>query len=650
MDVVMPDGTVVKNVPEGTTKSQLAAKLQKFDALPEPEKMSRLKAFGRGFEEMTSFGFTDELRGFGRAIGSKIRGDERAFPELVERGINQVRNEYTEAKEQRPGSTLAGEVSGAIIPAFLPGGQAIIARLGTGGKAAVAAKRAGAAATAGAVYGFGSEDGDLADRSRSATAYGVGSAATSLGLSAVGLGLSKLGQALKQTRKPVEDKAASLVLKRLQKDNLDPQAIEKVLKDGALIEGVGPATTRLAEGVAQVPGDAAATTEKFFENRLTGSTKRAKTAIKKNISKVDDFYGTIDDVFEKGQAKAKPLYDRAFESSVDSKEIDRILKTPAGQQALKQAVTKMQNDRTLVSRPDKELAEQLSDLAGTGKVKATSAGKGLKLRTLDYVKRSMDDMIEISRRAGERDNTRILTSLKKDLVNELDKAVPVYQKARKVSGDYLSNADALEKGREFLKSDADLLMREFKEFGETEKKMFRIGVSRAVRDQIDNTFDEGNYVRRILGKEETRNKLKAVLGEKEFSNLVQSLNSEDKLFKLRNQILKGSQTARRQAEMNELMNDPSDAIGQIATRGIKGFGVDKVVQFISQKYSGLNQKTAGEVAKILYETNPKTKYQILKRLQSAASNGDKQAQQAITAYSDIYGAVGRRAALLIGEE
>jgi hypothetical protein len=650
MDVRMPDGTVVKNVPDGITKSQLMQKFQKFETLPEPEKMSKFRAFSRGMEETTSFGFTDELRGFGRAVGSKIRGDERAFPELLDRGISEVRNEYTQAKKDQPPATVLGEITGAFAPAFVPGGQAIAARIGSGNLKARVAKSAGAAALSSGAYGVGTADGEAGDRLAAGATFALGGGAFGAALPLAGPGIRKLSEVYKSTKRPAEDKAVSIVLKRLQKDNLDPQALDRVFRDGALIEGAGPSTTRLAEGIGQLPGEATNITEKFFESRLSGSTNRAKSAIKKSISSADDFYGTLDEIFEKGQEKAKPLYDKAYKKSVNSKEIDRILRTPAGQAALKQAATKMQNDRTLVSAPDKELAEQIKDLAGTGKIKAQRVGKGLKLRTLDYVKRSLDDMIESSQRAGEKDNARILIGLKKSLVGELDKAVPAYQKARKVSGDYLSNADALEKGREFLKSDADTLLREFKEFGETEKKMFRAGVARSVRDQIDNTFDEGNYVRRILGKEETRNKLKSVLGETEYTDLVKSLNAEDKLFKLRNQILKGSQTARRQAEMADLMNDPTETLDQIARKGIKGFGLDKFSQFIKSKYTGLNQKTAGEVAKILYETDPEEKVKILSRLNSASKSGDKQAQQALSAYTSISDAVGRKAALLTGEE
>jgi hypothetical protein len=158
----------------------------------EPEKTSRLGAFGRGMQEMTSLSLTDELRGFGRAVGSKVRGDERPFPELLDTGINEVRNEYTKAKEDRPGYTLAGEISGAILPAFTPGGQALAARMGAGGLGARVAKGSASGAASLGAYGFGSGEGDVVDRLPRAAKFAAGGAALGGAVPVAVAGLGKL--------------------------------------------------------------------------------------------------------------------------------------------------------------------------------------------------------------------------------------------------------------------------------------------------------------------------------------------------------------------------------------------------------------------------------------------------------------------------
>lgn len=171
MTIVEVNGQEIE-FPDDMAPDQIKAVLQKkFPPSDGQKKMGKLEAAARGFEESTSFGLTDELRGFGRAVGSMARGDERSFPDLLDRGIREVRDEYGRAKSQRPGSTLSGELAGAIVPLFTAPGQTVAARIGAGGLKQSAAKGAGAGAASGGLYGFGSAEGDIVDRIP-ATAWG----------------------------------------------------------------------------------------------------------------------------------------------------------------------------------------------------------------------------------------------------------------------------------------------------------------------------------------------------------------------------------------------------------------------------------------------------------------------------------------------
>lgn len=144
----------------GASPSALA-ELATFE---DPNKMGKIKAYARGLEEFSSFSLTDELRGFGRAVGTKLRGDERAFSELLDRGIDEVKAEYDKARTEQPGATMAGEITGAILPAFTPGGQVLLSRLGAGGLKQVALKSGATGAASGGLHSFGSAEGDAMDR------------------------------------------------------------------------------------------------------------------------------------------------------------------------------------------------------------------------------------------------------------------------------------------------------------------------------------------------------------------------------------------------------------------------------------------------------------------------------------------------------
>lgn len=126
--------------------------------------------------------------------------------------------------------------------------------------------------------------------------------------------------------------------------------------------------------------------------------------------------------------KASPLYDEAFQAnkSVSSPLINKILNTPGGKSALGYAVESMQNQMARVAVPDKELAEVARDLGRVGKMGAQRDGvaSGLKLQTLDLVKRGFDDAINDAKAASAPGTTstkaRNLMKLRGAFVNELD--------------------------------------------------------------------------------------------------------------------------------------------------------------------------------------------------------------------------------------
>lgn len=150
-------------------------------------------------------------------------------------------------------------------------------------------------------------------------------------------------------------------------------------------------------------------------------------------------------------AKAAPIYEEAFarNQSVVSPELDRILDTPSGRIALRGAVRKMRDDRGLVGAPDKELTEAMREAAEVGKMTKVAIGvaKGLKLRTWDYVKRSLWATAE-NLEKKDPDHARIVKKLYAQAVDELDKldTTGLYSKARKVWSDDVPVVDALESG------------------------------------------------------------------------------------------------------------------------------------------------------------------------------------------------------------
>ena len=161
---------------------------------------------------------------------------------------------------------------------------------------------------------------------------------------------------------------------------------------------------------------------------------------------------------------------------------------------------------------------------------------GLKLRTLDYVKRSLDDQIGSAIRAGEKDNARILTGLKNDLLDAMDNAdvtatkdsPGLYKQARATWSGMMQGQNALEAGRDFTKLDTSELKKMFAKMSPTEQDLFKVGVAQNLKDTIGSTADRSNIARKLFGKEEYRDNLKAILSKKDYDKLRLSMMREEK--------------------------------------------------------------------------------------------------------------------------
>ncbi len=357
--------------------------------------------------------------------------------------------------------------------------------------------------------------------------------------------------------------------------------------DTSLAELYGAKTRQLAKGVAQYPtGQKRA--EIFFDEKVLKSPELLKESISKNISGNSAYYATVDDIIEAGRAKAKPYYDKikGVRITPTEKNID-ILTSPEVQSAYAKA---------------KRLYP--SKLAGL---------QDDSVEALDYVKRVLDDDINKAIRAGESNLARSRTQIKNELVSALDEAVPEYAKARKASGDYLSLTNAMDKGKNFMKVDPELLSKQFKSLSEQERTAFRSGVSKQIRDLIDKTPEGQNVYNRVFGRPEQKKRLQAILNPTQFKNLQSDMKAQDRLFKLRNEVLGGSPTTSKAMAAAEIASVGAD----LATATASGASVRSVMpSMLTKMFDGLNDKTAKSVADILFEERPSEKLKMINALTS----------------------------------
>lgn len=207
MDVRLPDGTVVTNVPEGTTKSQLMARLGKASPAPgvvETANAPRLEPWptqtpiplsphelqqGRiaSVAQGLTLGASDELGGAAAALGAGLQG--QPMGPAYEQGRDQMRQAAEKYAAQEPlsaaGSNIVGGLPLAMVGGGIPQAATLPGRMAQG---------AGAAGVLGAVTGFASGEGGLQERAENAAKVGVASAAFGTAAPAVVEGAGALGK------------------------------------------------------------------------------------------------------------------------------------------------------------------------------------------------------------------------------------------------------------------------------------------------------------------------------------------------------------------------------------------------------------------------------------------------------------------------
>lgn len=650
------------------------------NGLPESVNNTRdqIGAAWQGLKKGATFGFGDEAQAAIAALwANKMGGVD--YDTAYNQALGDFRQDYENASKAHPYITFGGEMTGAGLTS-----AAALGKLSSVNKLAKYARQHpfGAASATGAIsgglYAAGASDGSPQERGAAALVGGgigaaagpagaflgqkIGSAGSSL-LERAKSVLGKKPQPVVNTLDDVAERAGEVVLnnsgagegaalakiKKAIKQDF-PDNYEEVFQawasgDKALIESYGSRLRTLGQGAAQYKsGKAVAQT--YFDDVIAEAPEKMKKAVSKNISSVDNYFKTADDILASGRAKAAPLYEEAFKAnkSISSKEIDNILATPAGRKALKDAARVMQNDRALMGLPDSELKAIQRDMAAIGKMDDVSGpvASGLNLRTLDMVKKNMDDEISKLYSAGDRQQGKVLNNLKNDLVRELDNADltgmagskarkidgGAYQRARQASGDYLKVTNSMEAGKQFNKLDPEQIVKAMKNSTEEEKVAFKIGVGKQIRDAIDSKAEGVNPYKAVFGSKTQKDRLAKILSPDEFRNLERSLKAEDRLYQMRNEILGGSPTAGKAQAALEIAGDGAE-LAQMMKGGITAVPKNTLISGIKKAFDGLNDDTAEQISKILYTTDPQEKVRFLADLSKKVTKDQyKQAQKA----------------------
>ena len=577
--------------------------------------------------------------GWGDELEARIRtlsGDE-----TYEEELNSINESYANFSEENKGAALAGEIAGGFVPLIgsylatgLTGGAAAPAaiansarmasvlnkirqgtqaatqtaksskilnnpltnnpltrggaRIATGTGKALVNTPLGRGFTAGTTTGFvdGAGAADQGERVKGGligTAFG-GTLGLALPITArTGkASWNWLSERLLADDSDIEEAALARVFQAVSSRGGSIQdVIDQVNRDRSMginqstIANATPALTKQAKFVLNAQrGDAPEIIEEEIGGMLAGSRKKAAQAVRDKLKNVN-YYDHQDQLLTQLRQNADPAYKKAYAFGlVDD---PRIMTLLAEDDNFKAAYKRAQAIAKTEQSAAKLRGELPSDFA---MIDLDVEGAIPDVRTLDYIKRGMDDLIRKGKTNSDGGlgptETSVIRGLKNDFLNVLDEATTVdgvsaYKEARKLYKGDIEVLDALEMGlKDFQGMAPEEVKKMLNNLSAAEAETFVIGATRSILNRITKPRGNSNYALNVINAPEDKEKLEMLfpgINKKGFKLLEAVLLREGQLYKQANKILGGSPTQSNQAGVREL--EDSEGMGNAMATGLE---------------------------------------------------------------------------------
>lgn len=573
-----------------------------------------------------------------------------------EQALAQIRREYAQYAQENPVAQTVSEFAGAALPGvammFVPGMQPAAATSTAGALGRLMAS----GALTGAVSGAGSAlEGE---RGAGSVTGGVIGGVVGLGAPVALRGASGAARWLRDRLAPTEEsiqrRASEKFTRAMGESGVTPQQIEQRLAaDRALgvpsvVANADPALTDLAEAVAQRTGRGARRVESTLVEQKLGARERAHQQVVRGLHP-GDYYADEQKLVEGLRAKATPAYEAAYaHGAVDDPLINRILQHPTFQDAYQRG-RRIAESQALAARlrgedPKKYLLPEI--YKPTGAVDTLTNAPIMELtavpdvRTLDYVKRGLDDLIDAGYKGSSsvgKGQSSALRDLRNQFVAAIDRKVPAYRDVRRMYAGDMEVIEAMRLGlNDFGKLDHEQVIRAVSKMSQAEKEAFRTGVARDLYGKIMNPSTNFNAAQRIIGSQELQAKLQPLFDSPAHFNLFRgALEREAQLFNQANRVLGGSQTGKR-LQMREALEE-SPGVGEaMATAVTGGFWPSLTgVAARALRSNTMTEPVADKLSRMLMSKDPHDVAAVVRLLQQHADEVTPRAVKARSSESGL---------------
>lgn len=563
-----------------------------------------------------TFNFSDEAGAakdaiLGRGGYSENLADRRTAKELFDR--------------KNPWAAMGMELAGAGLTSLIPG--AGIANVGKIAKMTPGMARAASGVASGAGFGAvaGAGNAEEGERTMGAVKGGAGGAVmggvTSAAMNVLGAA-QRAGKAMiapaveavapNTAAKSYGKAAEKKLLQALKQDRLTPQQVAKVPLDPArpetIIEragrarggsdGLAPNVTGLADSSIRYPGPQRTIAADLISERMGGQTGRISGDLGRAFNSAGgDALQMADDLVRQRAAAAAPLYQQAFAhpnaQAIADPEVARIANLPAFQKAY-------------------GIARRLAKYDGVELPKDPRKLEAFDLRTLDYMKRGVDDHLYSGKIKGSIGRTEAgkVQEARTQLMQRLDALVPEYAQARAAFAGPTAMKEALEDGVSMFSRDlkATDIRRRMQGMSPSELEQFKIGALEGMRSAMSRAGDGQDRVRIIFGSPDKRAILQELLSPDEYQTLTANMGRERVIRRVDDKLRGGSQTAERMAGMEDVGIAPTlQAIRS-------GSATSAAIDYALRSMKGESRPTAEALGPMLFATDPAAQAKLLHRL------------------------------------
>jgi hypothetical protein len=463
-----------------------------------------------------SLGWSEEagagLKSIPEYIRAKLPGGSGAtYPELYQANVGEMRRRLGEFEGANPKTALGLNIAGGLGTAGLGASKLLASPFAMANPIKTASLIGGAGGgLAGAGYAPTLED---------VPAYaGTGAAFGTIlppALALTGKALAPIGGAIKGafTAEAPKTTAARTIGKFQSQDAGSLQELAARMRimgpESKLADVAGENLLGAARAVGQLSGTGKEMARKSFMSRQAGSFKRVMGSLKKMSGGDTDYFNNMKRIVTKNRKDAAPHYAQAEGQMVKyTDDLSELMTRPSVKAALTKGSRKAADEGVKIP-------------------KSLNVGDEIDFKTFDYMKRALDDKVGAAIRAGNNDEARVLTSLKRELLDIADDQIPAYKTARSIYSEGMGNVNAMEMGKRVLKDDFDEMADIVGTMSKTEKEGFINGALKTVRDKLMTGREDKNAATK-LSTQLVRERLKTVFPDDEsYKAFINQLDIED---------------------------------------------------------------------------------------------------------------------------